>query len=125
MLDSDEATSRLLKAISAPPRLKIMRAMGAKEVCVCHLEAVFPEWRQAFISQHLMALRKANVLVSRKEGRFVFYRLRDTNILGLINLAAEFVGVDLSEIKEKEGCDCPGCQTFDKKDIQVVATSIQ
>jgi DNA-binding transcriptional ArsR family regulator len=58
--------------------------------CVCHLEDALG-WRQAYISQHLRALRKANILADRHEGRFVFCRLTDPAYLDFIGRAAEIV----------------------------------
>ena len=66
--------SQLLRAISSTPRLRILLAIGTGEACVCHLEAKLG-LRQAYISQHLMDLRKGKVLTSRREGRFIFYRI--------------------------------------------------
>ena len=124
IFDAYKTTSSLLRVIGTPPRLKLMRAIGVEEVCVCHLETIFPQWRQAFISQHLMALRKANVLVARKKGRFAFYRLQDVEILELVDLAAKVAGVELDEIERVENCDCPGCQTITKSETQVLSSSI-
>ena len=50
--------SRLLESISKPARIQILLAIGEDEACVCHLEAVLG-YRQAYISQQLMALREA------------------------------------------------------------------
>ena len=83
VLGTEKRISLFLKAISPPQRLKIIVAIGADEVCVCHLEAIFPQWRQAYISQHLMALREADVLNSRRDGRYIFYRLTNPGILGV------------------------------------------
>ena len=94
MTNSLEAISELLQNISAPARLEILLLIGAGEACVCHIEARLG-FRQAYISQHLMALRQAGLLETRREGKFVFYRLVKTGILPLIEQAAQAVGVVL------------------------------
>lgn len=112
MLSAERQISKLLKAISPPQRLKIIRAIGADEVCVCHLEALFPQWRQAYISQHLMALREADVLTSRRDGRYIFYRLTNPRLLELIEMAAVTAGLagsSLQAISASE-CECPRCE---------------
>ena len=101
-------TSRLLKAISPEPRLRILLGIGEGEACVCHLEALLG-WRQAYISQHLMALRKAKLLISRREGRFIYYRLRDRRVLQLIEQAARIAGVEVDLARLPEDCACPTC----------------
>jgi DNA-binding transcriptional ArsR family regulator len=53
-----------IEAIASPQRVAILLAIGQSEACVCHLESALG-WRQAYISQHLMALRKASVLEGR------------------------------------------------------------
>ena len=75
--------SALFQTLGVPPRLEILLAIGLNEACVCLLEAALG-YRQAFISQHLMALREANLLESRHEGRFVYYKLADRRILDLL-----------------------------------------
>ncbi|MGW8252092.1 MAG: ArsR family transcriptional regulator, partial [Anaerolineales bacterium] len=57
----EKKISRLLDVIGKPARLQILLAIGSGEACVCHLESVLG-MRQAYISQHLMSMRKSRVL---------------------------------------------------------------
>lgn len=100
--------SRLLSAIRSTPRIRILLGIHKDEVCVCHLEAILG-WRQAYISQHLMALRAAGILSSRKEGRFVYYRLKDQRILQIIQQAADIMRVQLPRETIPGNCACPTC----------------
>lgn len=52
--------AHLLQTIGQTARLQILLAIGEGEACVCHLEAALG-WRQAYLSQHLMALREAGM----------------------------------------------------------------
>ena len=109
-----EELSRIFRTISSPARLRILLAIGKGEACVCHLEAILG-YRQSYISQHLMALRSADVLETRREGRYIFYRLRDKRMLKLIQEADAIAGVPEDETKpmpefEKiSQCCCPSC----------------
>ena len=108
-----EKVSSLLQAIGSEPRLEILLAIGDKEVCVCHLEASLG-YRQAYISQHLMALREAGLLSTRRDGKFIFYRLEKTEIMEMVELAARLAGFDTSAItnrvsQAKSTCECPNC----------------
>ena len=103
-----EPISDLLQAIGPAPRLQILLAIGEGEPCVCHLETTFG-WRQAYLSQHLMALRKTGILVASREGRNMHYRLSNPRLLGLIRQAAELEGVTLPELAPSPDCDCPNC----------------
>jgi len=100
--------SAVLEGIAHPARLAILLSIGNEEACVCHLEALLGR-RQAYISQHLMALRDAGILRTRREGKFIFYRLRDPMLLKLIELAAKMENVDISDIPTSATCNCPNC----------------
>ncbi len=109
-----EKIAEVLQAISPAARLAILLAIGRGEACVCHLESILG-WRQAYISQHLMALRKAEILLDRRDGRYVYYRLKDTAILSLVKDAAVISGLDpksvdvLANPTPDADCECPHC----------------
>jgi len=105
---SIEVIATLLQTIGQPARLQILLAIGEGEPCVCHLEATF-HWRQAYLSQHLMALRKEGIVVTNRHGRNIHYRLSDPRLLGLIRQAAELQGVTLPELAPSPDCSCPNC----------------
>ena len=101
----------LLESISPLARLEILQTIGAGEACVCHLEARLG-YRQAYISQHLMALRQAGLLDSRREGKYIFYRLAKPEVTLLIQQAAKISGVNLPVIEavsSEKQCGCPKC----------------
>jgi DNA-binding transcriptional ArsR family regulator len=112
--DVSERMSQLLQAISAPARLEILLAIGLGEACVCHLEANLG-YRQAYISQHLMALRDAGVIAARRDGRFMYYRLQNQELLELMNVAGKLCGIRQGELEQvlpsgpDTECACPKC----------------
>src|SRR5512147_168720 len=103
-----------LTAIASSQRIAILLAIGIGEACVCHLETALG-WRQAYISQHLMALRKADILQDRREGRYIFYRLKDASLLDLITASAQVCGLagetvfELINTQRYPSCECPHC----------------
>jgi len=103
-----------LTAIASPQRIAILLLIGKGEACVCHLEASLG-WRQAYISQHLMALRKADILQDRREGRYIFYRLKDASLLDLVTASATLSGLSaetvsaLTNTQVNPSCECPQC----------------
>ncbi len=103
-----EQVAALLQTIGQGSRLQILLAIGEGEPCVCHLEATFG-WRQAYLSQHLMALRKAGIVLTSRQGRNIHYRLSDPRLLVLIQQAAAFQGVSLPTLAPSAGCSCPNC----------------
>jgi len=109
-----QPVASLLETISPLARLEILLAIGTGEACVCHLESALG-LRQAYISQHLMALRKADILQDRREGRYIFYRLKDTSLLDLISVSARLSGLSADAIsacinvRANPLCECPQC----------------
>ncbi len=114
ILQISEKIAAPLEAIAAPQRIAILLAIGKGEACVCHLETALG-WRQAYISQHLMALRKADILQDRREGRYVFYQLRNASFLDLILAAATLSGLSADSVSALvntqvyPSCECPQC----------------
>lgn len=74
----DEASS-FLKKLSNPDRLLVCCALVDGERSVRELENLLGI-RQPGLSQQLAELREAELIVSRKEGKQVFYRLVDRRI---------------------------------------------
>jgi DNA-binding transcriptional ArsR family regulator len=110
---SGQSVAEILQAIDQPARLEILQVIGNGEACVCHLEAALGQ-RQAYISQHLMALRDAGIITSRRDGRYVFYRLTDARVLDLISLAGSLAGVPSSATTVPHpvhDCPCPHCSS--------------
>lgn len=114
------AIARLLRAVSQPARLKILLSIDEGEVTVSELEARL-QLRQAYISQQLMALRKAGLVHSRREGRNMFYRLANRRLLNLIRMAGCVAGERESHptgefpFPPLPPCDCLLCQDQDEK----------
>jgi ArsR family transcriptional regulator len=115
IIQISEQISMPLEAIASPPRIAILLAIGKGEACVCHLETALG-WRQAYISQHLMSLRKADILQDRRAGRYIFYRLKDTALLDVITTSARLSGLTAASISQlintqvNSLCECPQCQ---------------
>ena len=66
---------RMFRAFSDRTRLRILSMLrDGRELCVCDIIRVIRA-PQAKISRHLAYLRKANLVLARKEGLWVHYRL--------------------------------------------------
>ena len=111
LVQISEEIFKSLEALASPQRIAILLVISAGEACVCHLEAQLG-FRQAYISQHLMALRQAGLLDSRREGKYIFYRLAKPEILELIQNAARMANVTLptlERVSPQMQCACPNC----------------
>lgn len=81
--------SRLLKVLSSPLRLKILHLLNIREMCECEVMVAFG-LTQPTASHHLEILEKAGLVKSRREGKWIFFKLANAKILNLIeNLASE------------------------------------
>jgi DNA-binding transcriptional ArsR family regulator len=109
----EEQISKLLSLIGQPARIQILLILGAQEACVCHLEAVLG-MRQASISQHLMALRKAGLVTTHRDGRNIFYHLTRPEVVDVLQQVSQLIGNDPEElrsltIRPVPNCPCPQC----------------
>ena len=111
---ADEQLSRIFRAISTPARLQILTAIGNGEACVCHLEALL-DLRQAYISQQLMEMRDADLVDTRRDGRYIFYRLTEPQLLDTLMDIGKLIGVPMQEMEALLNtdplpqCCCPEC----------------
>lgn len=69
-----EHCAHLLKALGDPLRLRIVDLLRHGELTVSDI-ANFLETEVVNISHHLQVLKNAKLVVSRREGRFIYYRL--------------------------------------------------
>ena len=60
-------------------RLKILKVIGDEELCSCEVMAAL-DLTQPTTSHHLGILERAGVLRSRREGKWVFYRISSPKI---------------------------------------------
>ena len=111
---NEEKISQLFEVIGKPVRIRIILAIGQGEACVCHLEVVLG-LRQAYLSQHLMTLRGAGILTTRREGRYIFFRIRNMRLLELIRMTGVIAGVPKTDLEAffqtapLSQCKCPSC----------------
>jgi len=65
---------KIHKALSDPHRLRILKMLEMRSLCVCEITAVL-NLATSTVSKHLAILREANLIVDFKEGKWVNYRL--------------------------------------------------
>ena len=66
----------LLRALADRTRLRLLNLIGDKEVCVCFLVEILKA-SQPKISRHLAYLRRAGIVSSRRDGKWMHYRLKE------------------------------------------------
>ena len=68
--------SKFFKALGDSTRLKILGLLAIKEMCVCEVMVAL-ELTQPTASHHLRILENVDLVTDRKEGKWVFYSLKD------------------------------------------------
>lgn len=67
---------KVMKALSDPNRVKLVKMLQKKTMCVCELQAALGI-SQPTVSKHLMILERAGLVDRKKEGLWVNYSLTD------------------------------------------------
>src|ERR1700752_2182733 len=69
------ALDLLFRALADPTRLRLLNLIADREICVCYLVEIL-RISQPKVSRHLAYLRRAGIVASRREGKWMHYRLR-------------------------------------------------
>ena len=72
--DNDFNIELLFKALADPTRLRLIQLLGDEEVCVCAFVETL-KTNQSKVSRHLAYLRRAGLVRTRREGKWIHYRL--------------------------------------------------
>ncbi|MFH1351025.1 MAG: metalloregulator ArsR/SmtB family transcription factor [Pseudomonadota bacterium] len=67
---------KVMKALSDPNRVKIIKMLQHKVMCVCELREAL-QVAQPSVSKHLKILEDADLVASKKDGLWVNYYLTD------------------------------------------------
>lgn len=80
--------AELLKALANSKRLEIIHLLRDQELSVSQMQDML-HLPQSNLSQHLMVLRKAGVVKSRREGKEVFYQVSHPHFIQASDLLRE------------------------------------
>jgi ArsR family transcriptional regulator len=85
------AQASVIKAMAHPTRLLILNSLKKKETCVCELRDLVGD-DISTVSKHLLVLRNAGLVSSRREGNWLYYRLSCPCVLDFTRCIAEVAG---------------------------------
>ena len=69
-----ESIINISKALSEENRLRVLMALQKRELCSCEISELLA-LTDSTVSTHMAILKRAALVESRKEGRWVYYRL--------------------------------------------------
>ena len=70
-------TSKLFKALSDETRLRILKMLEVRPLCVCEIQHVL-KGSQPNVSHHLKTLADTGLVDSKRDGLWIAYRIADT-----------------------------------------------
>lgn len=82
------AKERFFKALGDTTRLKIVKMLASKEMCVCEVMVAL-DISQPTASHHLGILEREDIIGKRREGKWVIYRLSTHKTIPIIDAAAK------------------------------------
>jgi ArsR family transcriptional regulator len=83
-----ELKAELLRALAQPTRLRILETLGSGERCVGEISRQIQQ-DQPTVSRHLGLLRRSGLLVARKQGLKVLYRIADGEVMRILGQMQE------------------------------------
>lgn len=91
-----ELKAAFFRALAHPTRIRLLERLAQGEQTVQALQQAL-DLAQPIVSQHLAALRAAQVVTVRREGALAVYAVRSPLIADLLRVAREFLGEHLGE----------------------------
>jgi DNA-binding transcriptional ArsR family regulator len=109
--------ARIMRALAHPVRLRILDILHQEEECVCHLTTVL-EAQQPYVSKQLAILREAGLVIDRRDGLIIYYRLQDERPAQAIAAIRDMLTEQLAGAeawppvppRPVSGCPCPKCE---------------
>jgi len=97
--------TKIFKALSDPNRLRILKMLQSKSLCVCEITDVL-NLATSTVSKHLSILRAAGFIIEQKDGKWVNYlinpRPSDSRISSIISTLDFWISDDQVIIADKQ-----------------------
>lgn len=86
--DDEQVNGQLttFKALANRHRIRILEALRDGELCACELQVVL-DAPQSTVASHLRELKGAGLVETRRQGKWTYYRIGDTAVLQLLDIA--------------------------------------
>lgn len=86
--------SDLFRIIGDQTRCKILWLLQKNELCVCDISVIL-QMTQSAISHQLKVLKEANLVKNRRDGKVIYYSLKDEHVADIFNIATVHVNEDI------------------------------
>ena len=88
----------MLRVLANEDRLLLLSQLTQGEMCVGDL-AVLLRIRQPTLSQQLGILRNEEIVLTRREGKKIFYQISSTQVVSVVNTLSALFGPALVPVK--------------------------
>ena len=82
--------AEFFKVFGDSTRIRILWALEDREMCVCDI-AYLLNMTQSAISHQLRSLKQVNLVKNRREGKVVYYSLKDEHIKQIFDIGMEHI----------------------------------
>jgi ArsR family transcriptional regulator, arsenate/arsenite/antimonite-responsive transcriptional repressor len=100
-----EEKTKIFKALSDPNRLRILKMLQAKSLCVCEITDVL-RLATSTVSKHLSILKSTGFIIETKDGKWVNYlinpRPSDARISSVLSTLDFWISDDQMIISDKQ-----------------------
>ncbi len=90
---------KILKILADPARLKLVKLLTCRELCVCEIEEV-TGLKQPTVSQQIKRLKEADLVKERNEGKWSYYSLNTKLLKDFLLSLNDFIDMELEDIEE-------------------------
>ncbi|MDC3412953.1 ArsR/SmtB family transcription factor [Terrihalobacillus insolitus] len=94
---SSEIYAKFFHGLSNPTRFKIVRALLDREMNVGELVDEL-QIKQSQVSNQLACLKWCGYLLTRQEGKYIYYQIKDDRVRQIVRLATEVVSENAAHI---------------------------
>ena len=95
-IQTNPSLDLLFRALADATRLRLLNLIADREICVCYFVEIL-NISQPKVSRHLAYLRRAGIVASRRDGKWMHYRL----VIPKDQAAASILSETLKHLKQK------------------------
>ncbi|MDP4116891.1 MAG: metalloregulator ArsR/SmtB family transcription factor [Bacteroidota bacterium] len=100
-----DKTNNIFQTLSDPNRLRILKMLQARSLCVCEITSVL-EIGTSTVSNHLSILKKDGFIIDEKEGKWVNYKINprpaDDRVSSILSTLDFWIADETSIINDKK-----------------------
>ncbi len=93
MISSNKKNAKIFKAFCDEKRLAILSLLGTGERCACDI-IDFMDIGQSAVSYHMKILTEANIVSTRQQGKWTYYKLSKEGSEEALHILAEITKLD-------------------------------